>query len=224
MNIKIESNIKKVLSEFDRISNLGVSYAISNSINDVLFEMRKNMPNEIERAFDKPVPFTTNPYAWDIDKARRTDLIGILKAKPAQNEYLRWQVYGGTETPKKRAIPVPSKTSLMRADHGGLKKSWKKAFGDDKRYFTGVPRVTASGGKVDPIPGLYRRYRKTRWDKKEHRHRGGYLRMEVSFESSTNYQKKWDFYGVAAKFFEQRFEQRFRERLQEQLNRQSSKK
>lgn len=222
VQVSVESNIREVLSEFDRISHVSVQYAISYAINDTLFELRKSLPNELEEVFDQPVAFTTSPNAWEVDKSRAQTLEGEIRMRPLQAEYMKFQVYGGTELPKKKAIPVPSAQGSMRASHGGLKKSWKNAFGNDRRYFTGIPKQSRNGsGNIKPIPGLYRRYGKSKWNKRLQKHTGGYLKLQVSFESETQYSKRWDFHAFASHYFQAQFEENFRRRMQEQLSRRS---
>lgn len=225
VQVSLESNIRGVLSEFERISHVSVQYAISYAINDTLFDMRRDVGNEIKSVFEHPRdPFTIAPWAWEVERAKSGALVGAIKMKPAQAAYMRYQVYGGTEMPsggKKRAVPVPSTNGAMRADHGGLKKSWKNAFGNH-RYFSGVPKQAKVGnGKVKPIPGLYRRYGKSKWNKRLQEHTGGYLKLQVSWEDSTTYSKKWDFHAYAYGFFQAQFEENFRRRMQEQLARRS---
>lgn len=222
MQISVESNIREVLSEFQRISHVSVQYAISYAINDTLFDLRNSLPNEIEEVFDKPVPFTTTPNAWEISKSRTQSLEGAIRMRPMQAEYMKFQVYGGTEQPKKKAIPVPSAKGSMRASHGGLKKSWKAAFGNDRRYFSGIPKqASGGGGNIKPVPGLYRRYGKSKWNKRLQKHTGGYLKLQVSFETETQYGQRWDFHAFAAGYFQTQFEDNFRRRMREQIARRS---
>lgn len=208
MEISVTSNIKEVAANFRELSEKGVNYATKNAINDVLFDLRKEFPQEIKSVFDKPVAFTTNPNAWEVQKAQAQRLVGEIKMRPLQAEYMRYQVYGGIEKPKKKAIPVPTAGGKMRAPHGGLKKSWKTGFGDPK-FFVGVPKQKkGGGGKIKPIPGIYRRLGK---NKK--------IRLEVSFEKQTEYNQKWDYQKTAEKVFRQRFNDAFRRRLEEQVAR-----
>jgi len=214
MNISVESNVKEVLSEFDRISNLSIPFAIKEGINDTFFQMRQELPGVVESEFDKPVAFTKSPYAWDVEKAQKYALVGMIKMKPLQAEYMRFQVYGGTEYPKKRGIPVPTAGGKMKASHGGLKKTWKAAL-NDKMYFSGKPK----GAKWASSPaGVWRRTA-TKVSKKTGRRTKGRLRLELSWESATHYQERWDFHAYATKYFQARFSDNFRKRLQEQLAR-----
>jgi hypothetical protein len=131
--------------------------------------------------------------------------------RPLQAEYMRYQVYGGIEKPKKKAIPVPTATGKMRATHGGLKKSWKTVF-SDPNYFAGVPKQKkGGGGKIKPIPGVYRRLAKNRK-----------IRLEISFEQQTKYIQKWCYQKTAERVFRQRFNDIFRRRLDEQVARMKS--
>ena len=214
MNIKIESNIRAVLSEFRDFSRESVPYAIKEAINDTMFLMRADVGNELKRVVDKPVPFTTLPSAWEIRKATKTILASAMAMRPMQASYMQYMVHGGTELPKGKAIPVPTSTGKMRAPHGGLKKTWKAAFAADKVFFSGAPR--GPGGTTLPA-GIYRRVGKRRWDKKQKKHVGGKLVLEVRWEESTRYRSRWDPDAYGARLFAAHFEMRFRARLQERI-------
>jgi len=225
MNITIESNIKSVLKEFDQMLSKDIPYAIKDALNDTMFELRKEMPAEIERVFDKPTVFTKSVNAWEVEKANMQSLVGVIKLKPAQNDYLKWQVYGGTETPRKRAIPMPElkgKGKLVSSTHGGLQKGWKKVFGDKQKYFSGVPKGAKEGGKMLPIVGVYERVSKTKWDKKKKRH-SGKIMLLLTWEDKLEYNKKWDFHYFASTEFDKRFSINFRTRVQKAVDYRASK-
>lgn len=169
MKLNVENNVMEVLRDFNDVKNKNIPFAIAGAINDTLFEMRQELPGTMKKTFQSPKPFTTNPTAWSVKKAKQTLLSGEIKLKDIQAGYLQWQAYGGTEHPKKRSIPVPKETS--RASHGGLKTGWKKMMDDKQRYFSGVPR---GGGR----PGIYKRLgmsKSTPGGKK--------LRLEVGWKS-----------------------------------------
>ena len=214
MNISVESDIKDVLREFRTLEGVGVPYAIKEAINDTLFALREEMPGEIERVFDRPTVFTKTLSAWEVEKANTQTLVGELKMKPAQAAYMQWQVFGGTQMPKKRAIPMPELQGGGRlvSDSGGLKKSWRVVFGDKKKYFSGIPK----GAKVE-IGGVYQRTSKTKWDKKRKRHTGQ-IKLLLTWESQTRYKEKWHFHYFASEAFRSRFPENFRKRIQSQLD------
>jgi hypothetical protein len=214
MNVSIESNIKSVLSEFRTLEGVGVPYAIKEALNDTLFELRKEMPGEIGRVFDRPTVFTKTLSAWEVEKANTKALVGALKMKPAQAAYMQWQVFGGTQTPKKRAIPMPELQGGGRlvSASGGLKKNWRVVFGDKRKYFSGIPK----GAKVE-IGGVYQRTVKTKWDKKKKRHTGQ-IKLLLTWESQTKYREKWRFHYFASEAFYSRFPANFRKRIQSQLD------
>jgi hypothetical protein len=221
MNISLENNIKDVLGSLTGVLSRDIPFAIKEALNDTLFEVRSAQPGRIESVFDKPVAFTKSVKAWEVEKANTGSLVGVLKMRPEQAEYLQWQIYGGTEYPDKRAIPIPNlKTaegSGFRSTSGGLKRNWKSALTDDK-YFSGKPK----GDKFKDSPeGVYRRYYgAAKWNKsrtKKTRYSVKIMLM-FSWEGSLVYHKRWNFHVEAGDMFRQKFPDNFQKRIQSALD------
>lgn len=204
MQVSIRSNIKDVLRDFQDVKQQHVPMALVLAINDTLFELRQEYPKQMQAVFDKPVPFTTNPNAWQITKATRSTATGVIKLKELQASYLQWQVYGGVRSPKKRAIAIPQASGGLMAWHGGLKRDWKKALSNKKKYFSGVPK-----GMPNATPGIYQRLGVTK-----KRPSGQRIRLEVAWEKSASYSKRWDVYESSYNYVRVHFEANFRKRLQ----------
>jgi len=180
MQVSIKSDIRAVMREFRDVKEKSIPYALAGAINDTLFDLRKIYPQEMKGVFDKPVPFTTMPSAWQIHKASRSMRTGTIRLKDVQASYLKWQVYGGLRTPRKRAIPIPQAGGSAIAAHGGLKRNWKRLL-DDPRYFSGTPK---GGGR----PGIYKRLGTSK------KNAGGKrIRLELAWEDNAMYGKMWRF-------------------------------
>lgn len=157
--------------------------------------------------FDEPVAFTVQPSAWLVDKAEKNNLRVAIKLKRAQARYIKWQVYGGTQLPKKKAIPVP--LPKHRAKHGGLKKNWKSILNSKSsttgmsRHFSGVPK-----GRSNAKPGIYKRLGVTKKNPA-----GKKLQLVISWEEKTEYQKQFHFYEFSQRYVRRHFARNFREKL-----------
>ena len=218
MNISISHNITEVTAEFQGIKDTSLPYAISQAINDVLFDLRSTeLPREISSVFDKPVAFTTSPNAWNLSKATKDNLTASIQMQPLQAQYMWWQVYGGVEVPKSKSIPIPQGSEV--ADHGGLKRNWKNAIKKGKS-FIGTPK-----GYKDPnMVGVWLRVGK-QYQKKTKgspgKHTGNIVLM-LHFVPKETYQKRWDFQKQGGDYFKANFDAKFRIRLQQQLDHKSS--
>ncbi len=204
MQVSIRSNIKDVLRDFSDVKKQHVPGALSLAINDTLFELKKLYPAEMKQVFDKPVPFTTNPNAWQVKKSTKTMLTGIIRLKDVQASYLHWQITGGTRTPKKRMIPIPQQGGSQTAYHGGLKRNWKAVLANKSKFFSGVPK-----GFPSATPGVYMRMGVTKKRKAGHR-----IRLEIAWEPKAEYGKRWNLYESSYNLVRRTFETNFRKRLQ----------
>ena len=200
MRISVRSNIKEVSKGLSALEKKYVPNATRNAINETLFGLRKALPDEMRSVFDEPVSFTTRPSAWQVDKSGKHELQGEIKLKRQQASYLKYQVYGGRRTPIRKAIPVPRKSQMAR--HGGLKKNWK-ALLDKPNYFTGSLK-----GRTDSTPGIYRRLGVSA------KNPGGKrLRLEISWEKKTDYQKRFHFHEYSERYVKRHFRSHFRKKL-----------
>ena len=215
MNISVTNNIEKVLQTTGDL-RANSPFAIKEAINDSLFSLRSKLPGVIEHTFDKPTGFSTNTNAWSVSKANKTMPIGVIELRPAQREYLQWQVFGGTELPKKNNIPIPTNDGGVKAGHGGLTRGWKKVFSNNSKYFDGIPKMPKSGGAIKPLPGIYQRVGKSKRIKgKSGEWKYGKLKIVLLWEKSTHYNIRWNFDETCRTIVSQEFEQNFRKRLQE---------
>lgn len=174
--------------------------ATRNAINETLFGLRKELPAEMRRVFDEPVNFTVQASAWVVNKAEKSDLRGEIHLKRAQANYLKWQIKGGTQQPRKKAIPVP--LPKQRARHGGLKRNWKTLL-DKPHYFSGKPK-----GRKSAKPGIYRRMGATTKNPA-----GKKLSLQIAWEEKTEYQKKFHFHEFSQRYVKRHFAKNFRKKL-----------
>ncbi len=217
MNISITSNIDAVLDEFKGIQEKSIPYAVSQAMNDVLFDMRTTeLPREIKDIFDRPTTYTTGATAWDVTKAAKGNLSGSIQMRPDQARFMQFQIFGGEELPKGSSIPIPEGDQV--APHGGLKRNWKNIIGKNKS-FVGVPKghANAPGGVWVRVGKQY--IKKKKGQKGQH---SGTIALKLAFVKKTHYKIKWNFNEKSGSYFVAKFPDAFRIRLQQQLDHKSS--
>ena len=84
-----------------------IAFATSKALNATGKKVADAMPDEIEKAIDKPTPFTKRgvrvlAYA---NKSRLQTTVGFMAA---QAKYMRWQVEGGVRQPGSAGLRLPS--------------------------------------------------------------------------------------------------------------------
>jgi hypothetical protein len=88
-----------------------VSFAASKALNATAKKVAEAMPAEIEKAIDKPTPFTKRgvrilKYA---NKATLTATVGFMDA---QAKYMIWQIEGGTRQAGAAGLKLPGAVNL----------------------------------------------------------------------------------------------------------------
>ena len=116
--------------------------------------------DNVEVVRDGAVAFTQRGFEvpkWG--KAKPKDLSAVVKVKRLQNDYLKYQIEGGTRTPKGRAILGANQNTVRTnlTKQGNLKRSTiQKLINDNEKYFKGTPK--GSNGSE----GIWERYGKTK--------------------------------------------------------------
>jgi len=147
------------------------------------------------RQLDRPTLFTIKCVRWQ--GASKNDFkTGRLRSRvylmPTQAESLRYQIEGGTRTPKGTAIAVP--TSNVKLNRYG------NLAGGQGRIKRLLAKKNVFQGTIGGVAGIWQR------PKRGKRSRGGSgtigqsgLKLLVAYESSTQYQPRFDFYGIGAR-------------------------
>jgi len=111
--MKISVKIEGLEAVKARISGMGkqVSFAASKALNATAKKVAAAMPDELERALDKPTPFTKRGvrvlrYA---NKAKLEATVGFMAA---QAKYMQLQIAGGVRQPGKAGLKIPAAIKL----------------------------------------------------------------------------------------------------------------
>ena len=193
MQISVKSDVDKALKSMRGLQRKQMPFAAALGLSMTAKKVAKVEQRMMVRELDRPTPFTIKGVRWQ--GANKADFkTGRLHSRvylmPTQAEYLRYQIEGGTRTPKGTAIAVP--TSNVKLNRYGNLAGGK---GRIKRL---LAKKNTFQGTIGGVAGVWER------PKRGKRSRGGSgtigqsgLKLLVAYESSTQYQLRFDFYGIA---------------------------
>ncbi len=112
--MKISVDIRGIDSVKAHLAGLGgqVAYAASRALNATATKVVEVMPAEIERAIDRPVPFTKRGVAILGAGARKDRLAVTVGFRRAQAKYMAYQIEGGTRNPGLAGLKLPATINL----------------------------------------------------------------------------------------------------------------
>ena len=193
MQISVKSDVDKALKSMRGLQRKQMPFAAALGLTMTSKKVAKVEQRMMVRQFDRPTPFTIKGVRWQ--GASKNDFkTGRLHSRvylmPTQAEYLRFQIEGGTRTPKGTAIAVP--TSNVKLNRYG------NLAGGQGRIKRLLAKKNVFQGTIGGVAGVWQR------PKRGKRSRGGSgtigqsgLKLLVAYESSTQYQPRFDFYGIA---------------------------
>ena len=207
MRVDVTSNIDQVLAETARLHPQW-RFACAKALTDTVRLIQGAMPAQLESALDRPTQFTKGGFF--IQPARKDTLTAAVGVKDRQAQYLAYQIEGGTRAPSKQALRLPSVVDLnesgnlptglirqliTRAKAGrGATKRQAQRFGVSGAVtlFYGEPGDGRPAGIYKRVPvGAGR----------EH-----LVPVVVFPQQSAQYERRFDFYGVAERLTAGEFE------------------
>jgi len=193
MQISVKSDVDKALKSMSRLHNKQVPFAAALGLTMTAKKVAKVEQRMMVRKLDRPTPFTIKGVKCqgasknDFKTGRLHSSVYLMDK---QAEYLRFQIEGGTRTPKGQAIAVP--TSNVKLNRYG------NLAGGQGRIKRLLAKKNVFQGTINGVAGVWQR------PKRGKRSRGGSgtigqsgLKLLVAYESSTQYQPRFDFYGIA---------------------------
>ena len=166
MQIKIKDNIKEFSKGLNKFQKKQMPFATAQAINNTLFGLKKEMGKQTVKKLDRPVPFTQRGFL--INKAKKTNQVGVLYIRPEVAEYLKYQIDGGVRSQATK-IPVPilknkrlNKYGNIAGKRSGLVKGAKEFIGTIK----GVTGVWKQQSKGQAPVLLIKFHDSVRYDKK----------------------------------------------------------
>lgn len=107
MNIVVD--VKGVEAVKANLSRMGkqVTFAANVALNATGKKVAEAMPGEIDKAIDRPTPFTRKGVRV-LKYANKANLEATVGFMQAQAEYMKWQVEGGTRNPGPAGLRIPA--------------------------------------------------------------------------------------------------------------------
>ena len=192
MQISVKSDVDIALKNMRSLQRKQVPFAAVLGLTNAAKKVMKVDQRMIVRQWDRPTPFSVKGVRWL--GANKADFkLGRLHSRvylmSKQAEYLSFQIEGGTRTPKGTAIAVP--TSNVKLNRYG------NLAGVQGRIKRLLAKKNTFQGTINGVAGVWQR------PKRGKRSRGGGgtigqsgLKLLVAYESSTQYQPRYDFYGI----------------------------
>ena len=193
MQISVKSDVDRALKGMSRLQRKQVPFAAALGLTMTAKKVAKVEQRMMVRQLDRPTPFSVKGIRWqgasknDFKTGRLHSRVYLMST---QAEYLRFQIEGGTRTPKGTAIAVP--TSNVKLNRYG------NLAGGQGRIKRLLAKKNTFQGTINGVAGIWQR------PKRGKRSRGGSgttgqsgLKLLVAYESSTQYQPRFDFYGIA---------------------------
>jgi len=118
MQIKVKDNSKQLAKKLTAIQKKQIPFATAQAINNTLFGLRKEMAKQTVKKLDRPVPFTQRGFL--VTKAKKTNLVGILRIRPEVESYLKFQIDGGVRKPSSKKVPVPITKNKRLNKYGNI--------------------------------------------------------------------------------------------------------
>ena len=111
LQISVKSDVDKALKGMSRLHKKQMPFAAALGLTMTAKKVAKVEQRMMVRELDRPTPFMIKGVRWQ--GANKADFkLGRLHSRvylmPKQAEYLRFQIEGGTRTPKGTAIAVPT--------------------------------------------------------------------------------------------------------------------
>ena len=120
MNIDVRSNIAEIAKKLDATKRQQLPFATAMAINAVATDAAKAITETMAGVLDRPTSFTQKAFLTNAGRfygkiATKRRLIADILAKPAQAEYLKYQIFGGPRRAKGRArnVAVPTKNAKL---------------------------------------------------------------------------------------------------------------
>lgn len=158
--------------------------ALTRSAKDVAAKVTTQIPQYV----DRPVPFTTRAvgYQW----ATKETLRARVFIKDIQAAYLGFTVFGGTRTPKKRAVVVPTEDAALNV-YGNLPRGYVKRLLKGGNTFSGRPRSGRSGDRFHGSAGIW-----LRADRRK-------LVQLIAYKPRVEYKSQFPFHDLGERAFDQ---------------------
>lgn len=194
MQIKIKDNIKEFSKGLNKFQKKQMPFATAQAINNTLFGLKKEMGKQTVKKLDRPVPFTQRGFS--INKAKKTNQVGVLYIRPEVAEYLKYQIDGGVRSQATK-IPVPILKNKRLNKYGNIAGKRSGLVKGSKEFI----------GTIKGVTGVWKQQRK-----------GQAPILLIKFHDSVRYDKKpFDFYKIGNNYARNTFDRQLDKALRKAL-------
>jgi len=194
MQIKIKDNIKEFSKGLNKFQKKQMPFATAQAINNTLFGLKKEMGKQTVKKLDRPVPFTQRGFL--INKAKKTNQVGVLYIRPEVAEYLKYQIDGGVRSQATK-IPVPILKNKRLNKYGNIAGKRSGLVKGSKEFI----------GTIKGVTGVWKQQRK-----------GQAPILLIKFHDSVKYDKKpFDFYRIGKMYSKNTFDKQLDKALRKAL-------
>lgn len=179
MQISVRADVKKAVAQLNRIQRKQIPFATARALSQTAEFTAVNLNQATREYFDKPTPFTQRAFTYT--RATKTRLVAVVMARPRQDSYLQFQVYGGRRTPTGRALVLPVTIPLDRYGNIPRRAVRKQA-----------AKPNTFSANINGVVGLWQRTRAG-------------LRLLVAYERSATYQKRFPLQALSDRFVRRGF-------------------
>lgn len=199
MQISVKSDVDKALKSMSVLQWKQMPFAAALGLSMTAKKVMKVEQRMMVKQLDRPTPFSVKGVRWQ--GANKADFkLGRLHSRiylmPKQAEYLSFQIEGGTRTPKGTAIAVP--TSNVKLNRYG------NLAGGQGRIKRLLAKKKTFQGTINGVAGVWQRPKRGRQRAGTYGVKGKQtgLKLLVAYASSTQYQPRFEFYGIAQRSVE----------------------
>ena len=180
MQISVKSNVKEIAKTLSRKYRKQIPFAASQALNNVVKSAAEESNLQTGKVF-KGGAVAHTKRAFKYKRSHKTRLFSEVFVGP-QQDYMAYQIEGGTRFPEGRAVRVPTHNTKLNTYGNSTRANQKAMINNKAKYFTGIPK-----GMPDAGAGIWERYgRKTK--------KGGQrIRMVSAFQPKATYRPKFPF-------------------------------
>lgn len=194
MKVSLVSNVEEVMKGLSSLQREQLPFAISLAVNDTAEAVANEITRQMPEYLDRPTPFTETTFQYRSGKFRgkrstKRTLTAVIEGGAIQSKYLKFQIEGGTETPKKRAIAVPTKNATLNR-YGNI----------PNRKAGLIKKPTQFSAEINGVAGIWERSQSKGVKK---------LKLIMAYEPSVQYEPRFPIYKIAEGIARNTFNRRF---------------
>lgn len=219
--MKISVEIKGIEAVKAHLSGMGkqVAFAASKALNATAKKVADAMPNEIEKALDRPTPFTKRGVRV-LRYANKANLEATVGFMAAQAKYMALQIEGGTRQPGKAGLKLPAAIKLN--EFGNIPRGIIAQLVAVARKEQGLKKATSRkvkvSAKLDLFYGDPEDMAGKKWPRGIYKIANGALIPLIIFpQVAAHYKKRFDFPAKARAIVEREWPRQFDAALAEAL-------